>query len=239
VKKNKIRILSTAALDPAINARNGGDNIVIDIVPFINTEPISSVDVQQEISDVLLLQAAVVFTSAKAVEAVSAQLENIQPHWSIFCLGHATKMAVEKEFDPKLIELTADDASKLAAAIVQLGLPEVIFFCGNLRREELPEMLREGGTDVREMTVYETSIVPRRVEGEYDGILFFSPSAVEGFFRLNHVSPKTILFAIGKTTAAALSSRVQNKIILADEPDKEGLVEEAIRFFEEYFSQRD
>src|SRR5258706_9225008 len=96
--QNKINILSTREIEQAFIDEAVEKNISIDISPFIKTEPIQSIEVQQEIEWALLESLTVVFTSVNAVEAVAAQLEDQQPDWKIYCIGYATKQAVEKYF---------------------------------------------------------------------------------------------------------------------------------------------
>ena len=61
--------------------------------------------------------------------------------------------------------------------------------------------------------------------------MFFSPSAAESFFSTNTLTDKTILFAIGNTTALSIKKYTGNKIIVADEAGKNNLVEKAIEYF--------
>jgi uroporphyrinogen-III synthase len=79
--------------------------------------------------------------------------------------------------------------------------------------------------------VYQTIEVPHKISKEYYGILFFSPSGVRSFFKVNKLESKTILFAIGNTTANEIKKISSNKIIISDEPGKENLVQTAIDFF--------
>ena len=65
----------------------------------------------------------------------------------------------------------------------------------------------------------------------YDGILFFSPSAVNSFLLKNKISPKTQLFAIGSTTANALQPFTNQPVIIAETPGKENLLHLAINHF--------
>jgi uroporphyrinogen-III synthase len=73
--------------------------------------------------------------------------------------------------------------------------------------------------------------VKHKIEKTYHGILFFSPSAVQSFFSNNKISDQTILFAIGNTTATEIKKYTNNKIITGDEPGKENLVTEMIRYY--------
>jgi uroporphyrinogen-III synthase len=107
---------------------------------------------------------------------------------------------------------------------------EVIFFCGNLRRNELPDALRTKGIEVKEVIVYKTSLVPVSINKRYDAVLFFSPSAAESFFSKNSVPRNTALFVMGETTAVSIKKYSTNPIITGDEPDKNKLISQAIKF---------
>jgi uroporphyrinogen-III synthase len=226
-------ILSTRQLPPSTIKEAAENGILIDCIPFIHTEAVDSLEVRVEIENIALLSATVIFTSGNAVAAVTDQLEFV-PDWKIFCTGHATKRSVEKFFGNDAILGSADDASALATIMTnECEDGEVFFFCGNMHRNELPSMLREANIYVTEIEVYRTSIIAQKITKEYDGILFFSPSAVNGFFKSNNVSKKAVLFAIGKTTANEIKKYSENKIIEAAEPVSENLVRAMIRFFQQ------
>ncbi|MEO8712994.1 MAG: uroporphyrinogen-III synthase, partial [Parafilimonas sp.] len=108
---------------------------------------------------------------------------------------------------------------------------ELYFFCGDKRRDELPELLLQNNIAVNEVEVYTTTIFPHTVEKDYDGILFFSPSAVEGFFENNSVPENSILFAIGNTTAEEIKKFTNNKIVVSVKPGKQNLFEKMIEYF--------
>jgi uroporphyrinogen-III synthase len=110
-------------------------------------------------------------------------------------------------------------------------IDKAIFFCGDQRRDDLPEILRTNHVEVSEIVVYHTIAKPHKIEKSYNGILFFSPSAVGSFFTNNKISDKTILFAIGNTTANEIKKYGNNKVIVTDEPSKENLVMEMIRYY--------
>jgi len=232
MQQNKIFILSTRPIDaPLINeARH--QNIEIDILSFIETVPIRSIEVQQEIENALLKSSAVVFTSMNAVEAVANELDGHQPDWRIYSMGNTTRQLVKKYFGEEAIAGTAESAAELAELIVEEdNSDDIFFFCGEQRRDELPDILRSNDIDVNEIVVYQTIQVKHKIEKTYHGILFFSPSAVQSFFSNNKISDKTILFAIGNTTATEIKKYTNNKIITGDEPSKENLVMEMIRYY--------
>ena len=230
--QSRIAILSTRPLNEMLIDEANAAGIDIYELSFIETEPIQSIDVQQEIEQAFLQSTAVVFTSMNAVEAVAYYQEENQPDWQIYCIGATTEKLVGKYFGEEKISGTASDAASLAALIAEDRFTdEVIFFCGDQRRDELPEILRANDIEVNEITVYQTITVPHKIDKTYNGILFFSPSAVASFFQKNKLSNTTILFAIGNTTAAEIKKYTGNKIITANAPGKATLVKKAVDYF--------
>ena len=232
MQHNKIQILCTRPVSQELIDRALEAGIEMEVISFIETEPIRTIEVQQEIEQASLHSATVVFTSGNAVEAVATELEGHEPEWEIFCLGQSTLDLVTRYFGPGLIAGFADNAAELAESIIETGgATDVIFFCGDLRRPELTNSLQQSGIEVEEIVVYQTVLVPQKLKKNYDGVLFFSPSAVNSFFELNKAGEKTIFFAIGKTTAAELKKKTTNKILVSEEPTKETVVELAIEYY--------
>lgn len=228
--QNKITILSTRSLDDELIREAETKDILIDVLPFIKTELVSSTDTQNKIENILAIAATIVFTSVNAVEAVSQKIKDQKP--KIFCIGHATKASVEKYFGEGSIAGFADNARELAEAIINEKISEVIFFCSDHRRDELPDLLKKNNVEVKEFVVYRTISIPKKIEKNYDGILFFSPSAVKSFFQNNQADDQTVLFAIGNTTANEIKEFSKNKIVVSDTPEKKILLEKAINFFQ-------
>jgi uroporphyrinogen-III synthase len=160
------------------------------------------------------------------------------PGWRIFCIEGATRRAVADYFGEAAIAGTAESATALAKVVAgegdenARGTKEIFFFCGDQRREELPAMLRAKGFEVNEWIVYRTLLTPRKAERAYAGIAFFSPSAVESYFSLNTVADDVTLFAIGRTTAAAIQAKCPNAVIISDRPVKEALVRTMTDYFQ-------
>ena len=232
MRENKISILSTRPLNDSLVDEAKAAGISIDEFSFIETEPIQTIEVQQEIEQAYLQSATVVFTSMNAVDAVVTWQDGQQPDWVIYCIGNTTKQLVKENFGANSVAGTAGSAAELAERIVEENdIKEVIFFCGDQRREELPAILRNSNIDVHEIVVYQTIPVHHKIEKTYNGILFFSPSAVESFFMKNKLPEQTILFAIGNTTATEIKKFINNKIIISEEPGKENLVKQMIEYF--------
>lgn len=230
--QSKINILCTRPLDEALVEEALLQSIVIDEISFIETEAIKNIEVQQEIEQTALMTATVVFTSMNAVEAVADYLDGQPVRWSIYCMGNTTRQLVKKYFGEHQLAGIANNAAELAELIAKdTSIDEVIFFCGDQRRDELPAILHRNGIDITEINVYQTIAVTHLIDKIYFGILFFSPSAVASFFTKNKLPATTVIFAIGDTTANEIKKYSTNKIIISNQPGKENLVRKMIEYF--------
>ncbi len=235
MQENKKKILSTRPVKETLLQEATEQNIQLDIIPLIDTEPVQDIDTQQEVEQIALQYATIVFTSMNAVESVITMLDQQVPEWNIYCMGNTTQELIRNYFGEHSISGTGNNASELAETILSDNdeLDEVFFFCGDQRRDELPAKLKEAGISVEEITVYKTIPLYQKIDTTYDGIVFFSPSAVESFFTKNKVTSSTVFFAIGTTTEAAIKKYTNNSIITAHSPGKEELVRKAIQHFSE------
>ena len=230
---NQTNILSTRPLPASLIEKAAADNIIIETLPFINTEPVTDPALIHEIHQLSGMDIVAAFTSMNAAEAVANLLEEAAPAWKIFALGNTTRNIAEQKFPRSNIYGGGENASTLAAQVISAGnIDEVIFFCGDQRRDELPAQLQSNGIKVREVVVYKTHRQPHRLQKSYDGIMFFSPSAVASFFEANSITEDTILFAIGNTTAKTIEQYSSNKVITSDHPGKEDLLNKVIFTFQ-------
>ena len=115
-------------------------------------------------------------------------------------------------------------------ALVKTHVPQstrILYACAKDRLDVLPQGLNETGYLLKEFPVYESKLAPVRIEGKFDQILFFSPSAVKAYFQINGWVPGTFGVCIGETTAEMLRQFGVHDILIAPEPD-EGEMLEAI-----------
>jgi uroporphyrinogen-III synthase len=216
-----IFVLSTQTLPDVLVDAAAASGVQLDAMAFIRTESLAVGDIPS--GPVIAL-----FTSQHAVEA----LPGIGPDWTIYCIEGATRKLVERRFGKGIVTGTAFSAGELADTIIQSGSGKrVVFFCGDNRLDELPFRLRTAGFTVEERIVYQTVQTPQRLERDYDGIAFFSPSGVDSFFSANPVRERTTYFAIGRTTAAAVAARTGRVALVSSLPDKEVLIREMIAHF--------
>jgi uroporphyrinogen-III synthase len=170
-----------------------------------------------------------IFTSQNAVESVlrNKKIEKFKGKKS-FCVGEKTKALLEKN-GFEVLE-SSDYASELGSIICN-KFPKIsfTFFCGNLRRDVLPDALKLANVTFDEIEVYQTILIPHKVEENLNGILFFSPSAVESYASVNKIQDE-VCFCIGNTTAKALKN-ITNKIVIANQPTIESTITKCIEFY--------
>jgi uroporphyrinogen-III synthase len=228
--ENKIQILSTKKISDALVSEAAASNICIDFVSFIETKELIAPETEERILQLSSQKVTVIFTSSNAVNAVGKRLAS-KPSWKIYCIEPATKNSVADFFGSSSIYGSGINADKLADKIIADKPDEdVIFYCGNKRRDVLKEKLEKEGIHLEEIIVYKTIETPRPVSKNYDGILFFSPSAVNSFFSENKMN-QSQLFAIGSTTAEAAKSFTQRSVIVSERPSAESLINSTIAYF--------
>lgn len=227
----EVTIVCTRPLGKELTDHAAHKGIRILSEPFIVTEAIDDLEVQQEAEAVSLLETAVIFTSARAVEIVKDLILSQPEGWRIFCIGHRTKEAVDKYFGGHLVVATADDGKELSDKIIEAGIEEAIFFCGEIRMNTIPDTMKRHGIEITEIVVYRTIEVPHGLDYNYAGVMFFSPSAVRSFFAKNDPADPVIMFCIGSTTAEEVKKYCTNRVIVAGSPLPNVLVEEVIEFY--------
>lgn len=232
MQATKAHILCTRSLEAAPLQKAIAYGLQMDTLAFIQTTPIHAPEFIQQVKQVAAQKTTVVFTSIKAVQAVWPQLDQV-PDWQIYCLGGVTKELVKEHFGEKAIAGASKNATSLAEKIIVAEtLPQTVyFFCGDQRMDELPQILQHQQIAVTEIIAYTTEQTPHTIEANYDGILFFSPSAVHSFFSTNTIQTDVVLFAIGKTTAATIQSYVCNKVIISEWPGQEHMIDLVIDYF--------
>ena len=229
---NKVTILCTGELSAALVQKAAQHGITLQVVPFITIQPVAANLLQEQVTPLLTQPHTVVFTSAHAVQAVAGCLNGHQPDWKIFCISPATSREVESVFGQRAITATAPTGAQLAEMLIaDARADEIIFFCGDQRREELPQQVRNAGLQLTEIVSYQTVRTPQKIEGSYDRMVFLSPSAVQSYFSQNTIQPHTVLFSIGPTTTATLQSFSGNRIVECETPERAQLINSVINHF--------
>ena len=171
-----------------------------------------------------------IFTSQNAVQSIleHPKCDELKSK-NVFSVGMKTKdLLTENRFNVIAYTGYASDLAEIISLIY--SNESFTFFSGNLRRDVLPETLKENGITFNEIEVYETNITSKKITNKLDGILFFSPSAVESYLKLNAIKDE-MCFCIGETTAEALENKKVKNIIIADKPSVENVIYEVIEHY--------
>jgi uroporphyrinogen-III synthase len=231
MSSERINLLSTRNLQGKTITESVSKNIFIEEISFIKTQPILNKDLSYKISQINL---PAIFTSIHAVESVVENLKQNNLNFKIqsaFSISGRTAYSLKKN-GIKILG-SASSSSELAKIIIQSKTKKLVYFCGNKRRDELSEILSNENILLYEVIIYETILTPSKVdENIFDGILFFSPSAVESYLTKNTLTKRNTSFCIGKTTAdAVLKTQPDSKIIISDEPSEAGLLKSIYKFY--------
>ena len=224
----KVNILCTKRIESLLAGKAAVQGIRIKVIEFIRIHLL----LNQENADAIRKAepgAAYVFTSSNAVEALYKLVNtyHLTLNWNakVYAMEGRTASRVKQFFPNFHIAATAAKASDLAVKIIEKEEKKVTFFCGNLRRQELPLLLKEKKVQLNEIQVYQTEPTPVKIDEKFDGIIFFSPSAVSSFFEVNKLQPGVTCFAVGETSANSVREYTDNKIIIADQPKQELVID--------------
>lgn len=215
---NPVQILSTKILSPLHKQELMKYGVELIEADFIKTE-----NKPFELKD---LNESLIFTSQNAVHSVLSHPDSEQlKKKNVYCVGLKTKTLLnDNGFNVVAYTGYAADLAEIITLIY--GNESYTFFSGNLRRDTLPEALKENGIKFNEIQVYNTTLQPQKIKANPEAILFFSPSGVKSYLKDNKIN-KQICFCIGDTTAEALSKITKN-IIIADQPTIEDVIEDVI-----------
>lgn len=235
-----INILCTRNIPGPLILHAASENIYVQEQDFISVQPhIRKEDIPLIISLIQQDMPSVIFTSKHAVNILAdfiaqQKQDSVSIKWKVYCISEITLQAVKQRFPDAIIEGKGSYAAELAGVILEeKNIKEVWFFCGNLRRDLLPDRLRENDINVNEIAIYETRLTPHAVGRDYKGIIFFSPSAVESFFSMNKLARETVCFAIGKTTASAIKNKAGNEIITSEKQEAQTMIQTVIDYYKQ------
>ena len=143
------------------------------------------------------------------------------PHKRAFCVGEKTRKLLETEGWE--VVASFDYAKQLASFLVKhYATSSFVFFCGEKRMDTLPTTLKANHIQLQECLTYHTQLTPVKLTKHYEGLLFFSPSAIESYLVENSFAGEKVV-CIGTTTQAALPEGVES--YLAERPTVESVLE--------------
>jgi len=143
------------------------------------------------------------------------------------CVGEKTAQAL-LENDIKPIEIGINGTDLAQKLVKNHQKHAFTYFCGNLKREELADVLSENNIKLNEIEVYQTHFNNKKISGDFNGILFFSPSGIKSYLKQNELKNE-IAFCIGNTTANEAKKHT-GKLIVSNKPTVENTIVQVVKY---------
>lgn len=169
-----------------------------------------------------------IFSSKNAVNAIkmsnyASYLGEIE---TCFCVGKTTEALLEG-FGQKVAK-TYNYSSEIAENVEIFDKNEPFhFFCGNMRRNEIPNAFKKSNVPLIEIITYHTLPNPIEIQKQIDAILFYSPSGVKSLASQNELEHHTAI-CLGKSTASEAKKHCKN-VYTADATSVESILEKAVK----------
>ncbi len=188
-------------------------DVKVDFHPFIHIEPVSLKEFRKQKVDVLS-HTAVIFTSRNAVDhyfgLCKAMKIEMPSDMKYFCISDQTANYLQKYIviRKRKIFTGSKTAQDLLEILKKHKNEKYIFPCSNIRKNDIPDFLKNNGYEFSEAIIYNTvaSDLSDLAEVNYDIIAFFSPSGINSLLVNfpNFKQNKTRIAAFGPTTAKAV-----------------------------------
>lgn len=209
-----MKILFTKTIDTHLLSKELGSDISADCIEVIRTEPI-------QIDAFDLKSHSLIFTS---VNGVSAFFNNhfkpnedftAKNYNKIYCVGEKTKRELRKYgFGTFKVLKNAETLSRFIIGNCQHE--QFLHFCGNLALDVLDKDLPLQNIRYKKITIYKTEEIQPSLPEKYHAAVFFSPSGVRSFAKLNSLEGMKI-FSIGQTTSNEVRKYTTGDIFTSEE----------------------
>lgn len=188
-------------------------NLKIDFRPFIQVEPVDIKEFRKQKIDILE-HSAIIFTSRNAVDhffQICLELKLEMPSdMKYFCINEQTSNYLQKYIviRKRKIFTGSRDTRDLLEVIKKHKNEKFLFPCSDIRKNDIPDFLKENGFNYAEAIIYHTvaANLSDLTNVYYDILAFFSPSGINSLL-LNFPDFKqnnTRIAAFGPTTAKAV-----------------------------------
>lgn len=188
-------------------------NLKVDFRPFIQVEPVPAKEFRKQKIEILN-HTAIIFTSRNAVDhffQICLELKiEMPPDMKYFCISDQTSNYLQKYIviRKRKIFTGLKTTQDLLEILKKHKNEKYLFPCSDIRKNDIPDFLKENGFDFTEAIIYHTvaSDLSNLKEVYYDILAFFSPSGINSLF-VNFPDFKqnnTRIAAFGPTTAKAV-----------------------------------
>ncbi len=188
-------------------------DLKIDFRPFIEVKGIPFKEFRKGKVDILD-HTAIIFTSRNAIDhffriCKEARIE-MPADMKYFCISEQTAYYLQKYIVLRKRKLYTGHKTvqELTEILSKHDDEKFLFPCSNIRKNDIPDYLKNNGFDFTEAVIYETvaSDLSDLADIKYDIIAFFSPSGINSLF-VNFPDFKqnnTRIAAFGPTTSKAV-----------------------------------
>lgn len=187
--------------------------IEVDFRPFINVEGVTFKEFRKEKINILD-HTAIIFTSRNAVDhffriCKEAKLE-MPADMKYFCISEQTAYYLQKYIvvRKRKVFTGKKTANDLNVVIKKHKKEKYLFPCSDIRKEDIPEFMKENDIFYTEAVLYKTvaTDLSDLSDVNYDVIAFFSPSGIKSLFTNfpDFKQKNTRIAAFGPTTAQAV-----------------------------------
>lgn len=188
-------------------------NLKIDFRPFIQVEAVPVKEFRKQKIEIPQ-HTAVIFTSRHAVDhffSICQELKlEMPPEMKYFCISDQTSNYLQKYIVIRKRKIFSGlkDTKDLLEIIKKHKNEKFLFPCSDIRKNDIPDFLRENGFNFSEAIMYHTvaANLSDLKNVYYDILAFFSPSGINSLF-VNFPEFKqnnTRIAAFGPTTARAV-----------------------------------
>ena len=189
-------------------------NLKVDFRPFIEVQGVSFKDFRKQRINIME-HTAIIFTSRHAVDHffhICRELKIEMPaDMKYFCISEQTSNYLQKYIviRKRKIFTGLKTAQDLLEILKKHKNEKYLFPCSDIRKNDIPDFLRDNGFDFTEAIMYHTvaSNLSDLENVFYDVLAFFSPSGINSLF-VNFPDFKqnnTRIAAFGPTTAKAVT----------------------------------
>ena len=188
-------------------------NLKIDFRPFIQVEAVPVKEFRKQKIEILQ-HSAIIFTSRHSVDhffSICQELKlEMPPEMKYFCISDQTSNYLQKYIVIRKRKIFSGlkDTKDLLEIIKKHKNEKFLFPCSDIRKNDIPDFLRENGFHFTEAIMYHTvaANLSDLKNVYYDILAFFSPSGINSLF-VNFPEFKqnnTRIAAFGPTTAKAV-----------------------------------
>ena len=188
-------------------------NLKIDFRPFIQVDPVPAKEFRKQKVDILN-HTAIIFTSRNAVDhffIICQELKIEMPaDMKYFCISDQTSNYLQKYIviRKRKIFTGLKDTHDLLEIVKKHKNEKFLFPCSDIRKNDIPDFLRENGYQFTEAVIYHTvaANLSDLKNVYYDILAFFSPSGINSLLVNfpDFIQNNTRLAAFGPTTSKAV-----------------------------------